>query len=37
VDKFTMDEYNNDRAGLEARLAKHGITPTKKLSVKTFD
>ena len=37
VDSFTMDEYNNDRAALEARLAKHGITATKKLSVKTFD
>ena len=37
VDSFTMDEYNNDRAGLEKRLAAHGITPTKKLSVKTFD
>jgi hypothetical protein len=37
VDSFTMDEYNNDRAGLEARLAQHGITATKKLSVKTFD
>lgn len=37
VDSFTMDEYNNDRAGLEKRLAAHGITATKKLSVKTFD
>ena len=37
VDSFTMDEYENDRAGLEARLAQYGITPTKKLSVKTFD
>jgi hypothetical protein len=37
IDSFTMDEYTNDRAGLEKRLARHGITPTKKLSVKTFD
>lgn len=37
VDSFTMDEYHNDREGLEKRLAAHGITPTKKLSVKTFD
>ncbi len=37
VDSFTMAEYQNDRAGLEARLAQHGISPTKKLSVKTFD
>lgn len=37
VDSFTMDEYNNDREGLAKRLATHGITPTRKLSVKTFD